>query len=209
MKENKICKGINKAYGFEDACGKLVTARSRRYGLCVECFKKWCYSTEKGGEFISNLVIKVRSDREKQNEELRKEENRRNEKKSLEALKKSLKTICHKYIRLRDKDKPCISCGFPLGEDYDAGHCYKAELFSNLKYDENNIHGQCIKCNRREEGNLSGYFANIENRIGKVEFANLQLKAKTYKKHSFKWCREDLENKIEYYKKKYKSLKDS
>ena len=35
---------------------------------------------------------------------------------------KELQVIVNKYVRLRDKDKGCISCGTPLLGKYDAGH---------------------------------------------------------------------------------------
>jgi hypothetical protein len=35
---------------------------------------------------------------------------------------KELQVIVNKYVRLRDKDKGCISCGTPLTGKYDAGH---------------------------------------------------------------------------------------
>ena len=70
-------------------------------------------------------------------------------------MKNKAKTITHKYIRLRDKDLPCISCGrFEHEIDspnwdhiWDAGHYLTRAAFPELKYCEINIHKQCVRCN--------------------------------------------------------------
>lgn len=124
----------------------------------------------------------------------------------LTTLIKSVVTTCHLYIRLRDTNKPCISCGTAYKDDFDAGHFYKAELFSSLKFDERNINGQCIQCNRREEGNLNDYELNLPERIGKFEFTTLQDRAYESRHKTFKWDREKLIEIRNYYKTKIKTL---
>jgi hypothetical protein len=47
------------------------------------------------------------------------------------------------YIRERDKDKGCISCGGPVEQ---AGHMISRRKRS-VKYDEQNVNGQCRNCN--------------------------------------------------------------
>ena len=66
-------------------------------------------------------------------------------KKSIPSLKKILERRLHKFIRSRDEGLPCISCG--LFKKLQAGHFYSAGKFSRLKFDEDNIHGQCLRCN--------------------------------------------------------------
>ena len=114
---------------------------------------------------------------------------------TLAKLIKSTVEMCHKYIRLRDQNKPCVSCLTNYKKDFDAGHFYPAGKFSNLKFDENNIHGQCIQCNRRNEGNIANYRVNLNKRLTSEEIHDLDLKASEYKKDSFKWDRSEL-NKI-------------
>ncbi len=110
---------------------------------------------------------------------------------------------------MRDKGKPCISCGTPWHQDFQAGHFYKAELFSTIKFHELNIHGQCVQCNIRKEGNESEYRVNLPQRIGKENFDHLNHLAVIDKKTDFKWDRETLLEIRKYYRKKIKKLKCS
>ena len=126
---------------------------------------------------------------------------------TLQALKHSVMTVCHKYIRERDKSKPCISCGANWNKDFQAGHFYKAELYSNLKYDEFNINGQCRKCNLRKDGNEAGYRKGFVLRYNKDILDNLDIKAIGYKQNDFKWDRELLKELRACYNKKLKELK--
>lgn len=101
--------------------------------------------------------------------------------------------VVHEYVRERDKGKPCISCGSSWKESFQAGHYFKAELFSALKFDyERNIHGQCQGCNIYKEGNLNEYELNLPERIGQEEFEALKKDAEQSKKQDFKWDKEVL-----------------
>jgi hypothetical protein len=70
------------------------------------------------------------------------------------------------FIRYRDVGKDCISCDTILTmSNMNAGHFYdtKVEL---LRFDELNVHGQCIQCNKHFHGNLIKYRIKLEKRIG-------------------------------------------
>jgi hypothetical protein len=56
---------------------------------------------------------------------------------------KLLWEVFSRYIRARDKDAGCFSCGGPV---QDAGHLISRGK-SAAKYDETNVQGQCKKCN--------------------------------------------------------------
>ncbi|RWU21297.1 hypothetical protein DM813_19105 [Pseudomonas alkylphenolica] len=58
------------------------------------------------------------------------------------------------FIRLRDKDEPCICCGsYGAGEDWltggkwDAGHFLSRGAYPELRFDEDNCHKQLKSCN--------------------------------------------------------------
>jgi hypothetical protein len=80
---------------------------------------------------------------------------------------------CNKYIRLRDKGLPCISCDI---SDYDlrvsklqwaAGHYMAIGAAPQLRFNEDNIHKQCNRnCNRGKHGNLIEYRKRLIIRIG-------------------------------------------
>jgi len=116
------------------------------------------------------------------------------------------KTLVHRYIRERDKGKPCISCGAPYKDDFDAGHFYPAGKFTALKFDTDNIHGQCIQCNRYKEGEFEMYSLSLPNRIGIQRYNELVKRADLSIKSVKKWNREELKEIIKDVKEKLKTL---
>lgn len=104
-------------------------------------------------------------------------------KKEKKARKERLKTysewlndyqkIFNKAIRLRDKNKTCISCCGPLGRNFDAGHYFSVGAYPNLRFHEDNVHGQCVACNQHKHGNVSEYVIQLPKRIGQERFDKL------------------------------------
>jgi len=85
---------------------------------------------------------------------------------------KDLQKVFNRYIRLRDKDKGCISCGKPLIGKYDAGHYRTVGACPELRFEEFNVYGQCVHCNQHKHGNIVEYRIRLVERIGqdKVEW---------------------------------------
>ena len=127
-------------------------------------------------------------------------------KKTVQQLIKKLQPIFNEYIRLRDKDKACISCG--EYKKLQAGHFYAVSGYSGLRFDEDNVHGECAGCNCFNESHLILYADNLRSKIGEQDYKELQERALEYKKNGIKWSREELEEKIEYYKEQIKCLKN-
>lgn len=77
----------------------------------------------------------------------------------------------NRYIRLRDANLPCISCGaLPGTFKLTAGHYITAGSCSALRFDEQNVHGQCWwNCNRNKSGNIVKYREGIIKRFGELE----------------------------------------
>ena len=120
-------------------------------------------------------------------------------------LLKKLQPIFNKYIRLRDIDKPCISCGKYVDFDNtDSGHFYAKSGYSGLRFDEDNAHKECRYCNRYDESHLIGYTENLKGRIGEEDYNALKQRAEDYKLNGVKWNRAELEELVEYYKNKLK-----
>jgi len=118
--------------------------------------------------------------------------------KTIPQLKAIAARHFHKFIRERDKKKPCISCGKYVA--LQAGHYYSAGQYPSLRFSELNVHGQCLQCNYFKHGNLINYTHNIVDRIGALEFGELKLKADLSKRNRFKWDRFFLIEIIEKYK---------
>lgn len=124
-----------------------------------------------------------------------------------EALKtkqdyiKELQVIFNRFIRLRDKDEPCISCGKKLGAKYDAGHYRSSGGNPELRFEENNVHAQCVYCNQHLHGNLINYRLGLINRYGLavVDWLEINHEPKHY-------TIEELKELKEYYKQQIKKL---
>lgn len=83
--------------------------------------------------------------------------------------------VFREYVRLRDRGKPCISCGRTY-EHMDAGHYYGKGAYPNLKYDEMNVHMQCRRCNM--QGNVQGFMKGLLERYGQEFLDALEIKAR-------------------------------
>jgi hypothetical protein len=116
---------------------------------------------------------------------------------------KELQVIFNKFIRLRDQNKGCISCGTPLKGKYDAGHYYSAGGNPELRFNEDNVFGQCVYCNQHRHGALLDYAERLPNRIGFYRFGKLKDLRGIAKKYSIP---ELIEMKVRY-KDKIKKLK--
>lgn len=115
------------------------------------------------------------------------------------------------YIRYRDT-KPwmfragrCISCGKVVPfEKGDAGH-YVNRQHMSLRYSEENVHFQCISCNRFDEGNIQDYRKSLVRMYGEEYVEKLEsAKHITRKISDF-----ELEAIAKEYKKKWEDLKSS
>jgi len=120
-------------------------------------------------------------------------------------LLKKLQKVFNEYIRLRDQDKPCIACGNYFDKK-DAGHYFATSGYSGLRFDEDNVHGECAGCNRFNDSHLIGYGINLPSKIGETDYKALLLKADEYKRDGIKWDRTELEELIELYKQKIKDF---
>lgn len=80
------------------------------------------------------------------------------------------------YIRKRDKNKPCITCG-KFTQEKDCGH-FLSRRFEATRYDEKNAHGQCLKCNRFENGNQFEHGVAIDKKYGDGTAEKLLQKSK-------------------------------
>lgn len=182
----KPCKGTGKAKGY--GCGKTTLHRVYGLGKMCGCYSDWLLNSENGKIVLSKSILKATQPRK----EFEQAKNARKEQNTLKSLLINVRMQFHAYIRKRDKGKPCISCGIEWNDSFHASHFYKAELYSNLKFDKNNIHGACQKCNLFMEGNEGGFRVGLINRYGKDFVDALDKKAMQYKKENFKWEIEDL-----------------
>lgn len=119
--------------------------------------------------------------------------------------KAKLDRVFSEYIRKRDsKDGyfTCISCGRVLPyEQADCGH-YINRKHMITRYSEVNCAAQCRKCNRFDEGNMSGFRNGLVSRYGEERVLILEMQKDKTKRYS------DVEYKvlIEHYKNEINKL---
>lgn len=94
--------------------------------------------------------------------------------KTISEYEKDARKVFQLWIRKRDNDLPCISCGVNESIQWDAGHFYKAEIYSGLIFNEKNVHKQCVRCNRYLHGNDLEYREGIIKRYGIDYFKSLE-----------------------------------
>jgi len=136
--------------------------------------EKYCWNPE-----CKTIEALEKLDAMKKNQSREWEQQRKRIKNSLKTTsnwKTDLQTIFNTFIRLRDKNQPCISCGCKLPEKYDAGHFHSVGSSPSLRFDERNVHAQCVHCNRDKHGNLHEYRIGLIQRVGMDVVNDLEQK---------------------------------
>ena len=115
-----------------------------------------------------------------------------------DLLKGMLWTVFSKYIRTRDKDKPCITCGL-IVEAKQAGHYLPVGGNNlNLCFFESNVNGECPTCNADFNGwHLVPMRKNMVKRYGEQLVDELDKQAGTMT--TVKWEESRFVNKIKDY----------
>lgn len=155
--------------------------------------QKYCLEDD---ECIKAFNEFVKESKEKQKVKQKKEfaivEIKYNEDKKLTAALLNTKTQVHAYVRKRDEGKDCVSCGKPYESSFEAGHHYSAYSYLTLKFNLDNIHGQCKYCNRHLESNFDNYALRLPERIGQERYNKLVELAGIDKQFEKVWNLENL-----------------
>ena len=147
-------------------------------------------------------IAKQRSEIEKKEKAERQEHRTRLlDVKPLSYWSKRAAVACHAFIRSRDANCPCISCGATSSPQWDAGHFRPSGVNSALRFDERNIHKQCVRCNQYLSGNLIHYRAGLVVKIGEQAVIELENNHETKR-----WTREELQEVERIYKERLRSL---
>jgi len=107
------------------------------------------------------------------------------------------------FIRARDKGQPCISCQNPNMKKVNASHYFNANNHYNVRFDEDNVHSACEKCNQYLSGNLIPYREALIKKIGQERFDELEAKERVTRKFTIHEVQEITKK----YKEKLKGLK--
>ena len=106
------------------------------------------------------------------------------EKAKIKVLKEKLKTrnewlkeaqsAFNAFIRMRDIELPCISCGRHHTGQYHAGHFRSVGSAPQLRFTETNVWKQCQPCNTHLSGNILLYRKSLIAKIGVDEVERLE-----------------------------------
>ena len=142
--------------------------------------------------------------KKKANKDWQKEKKELKEKlKSHKDYMKDLQIVFNTFIRLRDKDLPCVSCGTYAAEEFHAGH-YIASTYTAVRFDPLNVWKQCSKCNTHLRGNSVPYRIELIKRIGLAEVERIENK----RHDTTKFTIPELKAKIAHYKSQIKILSE-
>lgn len=128
--------------------------------------------------------------------------------KTLPKLKKEAEREFNAFIRARDAEQPCISCGAPppdlsgLHAGRDAGHYRSVGSAAHLRYHEDNVHAQCVHCNQHGAGRAVEYRIGLIARIGEARVVALETNNTVRK-----WSHDELRGIRDTYKAKLKEMK--
>lgn len=186
-------------YSKEQQLSKNKVAKLRKR-KCKTC-KEWFYPDTEWQKVCGKVecAITYAGIEIKKKQEQTKRAFKQNDK---SKLREKAQAVFNKFIRLRDKNLPCISCGHTDGRQFHAGHFKSAGQNPQLRFNELNVHKQCSICNNYKSGNLAEYRINLIKKIG-IENVEALEQDRSTKKYSV----DDYKNIIVKYTEKSKELK--
>lgn len=134
---------------------------------------------------------------------------RQERQKGLQALKsrkdweREAQQAINAWVRWRDRELNCISCGQWFDGKYQAGHYLSRGARPNLALVELNIHKQCHKCNVYLSGNQAEYRIGLVAKIGllAVEALEADHTPRKYNMEQLKEIRDSYRSKLKEAKK--------
>lgn len=176
-----------------------ISAKPKHCRVCGDSFipirstlEPVCANYECRTEFALRYTEKQREKKAKIERKIKFEERKELKEKlmTLSDYEREAKKSFQKFIRLRDKDLPCISCGKKTN-DPAGGHFYPAGIYSGLMFNENNCHLQCnTHCNKFLSGNILEYRKGLIKRYGEQFVIDLDNLAD--EKRNYKYSKEEL-----------------
>jgi len=141
---------------------------TQKFGLNYFCDTECAYKQTKALQI--KKIDKDASDRRKRDREKLKSLKTRSE------WLKDAQAVFNKYIRLRDKGIPCISCGHPDdgSRQRHASHYKSVGGNPAIRFNPSNCHASCSICNNYLSGNLVPYRAALIQKIGLAEVEKLE-----------------------------------
>lgn len=196
--------------------GKLPKHRNCK--VCNERFKPetiyqwWCNDEHRADYAV--LVMQDKRRRDQASELKRRREKEREERKELKVRKinaqpksywiKQAQQAVNAFVRARDSNLPCVSCGTTSAAQWDAGHYRTTAAAPQFRFDPRQIQKQCSVCNQHKSGNIVPYRVELIKRIGieTVEAIENNHERRSYSIEELKGIRD-------YYRLELKRLKET
>lgn len=183
----------------------MLTYKNPKAKPCEVCQR--LFVPDRMGQVVCRPACAMKKVRQEKVQERAKVRTRKEAIKTIPVLIKEAQREFNAYIRARDKNKPCICCGRPLGDGdvggaFDAGHYRSTGSASHLRFNEHNCHAQRKQCNRYGAGRAVDYRIGLCGRIGLAAVEELEASNQPHK-----WTREELTVIRDTYKAKLKELK--
>lgn len=149
-------------------CSTEYTPRSSLQKVCHNYKCAIAFNKQRDAEIAER---ESRKQERIQRDDLKK---RREKLKGVSEWQKEAQTAFNLYIRMRDLNKVCVSCGGELvgssnyltGSAVDASHYRSRGAAAHLKFNVFNVHSACTRCNRQLSGNAVEYRIRLIERIG-------------------------------------------
>jgi ferredoxin len=130
--------------------------RTRKCRICREPYMQLNSLKVTCGKFECQVAFGLKHAEKSQSARAKKE--RKETRKAKDAMKTprdlipEAQIVFNRFIRLRDADEPCISCGrieveYTIGGQWDCGHFMSVGAKPELRFEEKNAYKQCKKCN--------------------------------------------------------------
>jgi hypothetical protein len=153
----KVCKYSGCTRG-EDGGPNTFTPHSRQH-LC-------CHYT--------CAIEYTKEEKQRRKEKSKRLELKKYNQEDISYMLKQTQDIFNRYIRLRDKHLPCVSCGHTGDRQRHAGHFRPVGRNSQHRFNPLNAHSQCSICNNHMSGNLVQYREELIKRIGQKALDQLE-----------------------------------
>ncbi|WP_338659048.1 recombination protein NinG [Yersinia intermedia] len=175
-------------------------------------YEWWCCEKHKD-EHIKQLAKKAHDDALRKSEQRRRQKEKE-ERKELKVRKinakpkaywiKQAQQAVNAFVRTRDSNLPCVSCGTHSAAQWDAGHYRTTAAAPQFRFDTRQIHKQCSVCNQHKSGNIVPYRVELIKRIGieTVEAIENNHERRSYTVEELKGIRD-------YYRLELKRLKET
>ena len=188
----------------------------RKCKVCDEWFIpayaniRWCcpehgaiYAMElRAKEKVKSEAKRIKAKHEAEKADRKRLAEKKQQVKPLSYFIKQAQQAFNEFIRYRDREDACISCGRHHEGQYHAGHFRTTGANPELRFNEDNVHKQCAPCNNHLSGNLIAYRPALIAKIGQARFDSLMGP------HEMpKWKREDYIRIRDEYRAKLKAMK--